>query len=410
MLTPGSGRKILNQEVIAGKPQTVARVSHVSADGRTTFLELRDGRNATADHPEPFAQVGDIVFVDPEDGSVTAAPHELWREETWVGVTKLVAGERVVVEVGGRLRIFPIPPNEDIRSGLTVEGTDSSGILGILSTRAIKFLDDSTDDSLPQRFIVPRDDSLSFDDFGGYGEIITRARELIEIPLQYHEALKNIGARPVKGVLFSGPSGTGKTLLARIIANQADATFYAINGPEVLSKWYGQSEEIIRQIFEDAKKRDRAIIFFDEIDSLASQRSDESHEASRRVVGQLLALMDGFSPETNVMVIGTTNRPQDIDSALRRPGRFDWHVDFPIPNENDREKILEISGRKLRIQGGIPHHWVAERTDSWTPAELSAIWTEASLLAVSDGRNSLIAEDYVGGFERVARQRSDSKG
>lgn len=398
------------QAVRAGKPRTVARVSHISDDGQTTFLELRDGRTATADHLEPFADVGEIVLIDPDDGSTEVAPRDLWREEVWVGVTKLVIDNRVVVEIGGRLRLFPVPQNLNLRAGLTVEGTDSEGIISILSSKAISFLDNSTDDALPERFIVPPDEKLSFDDFGGYGEIVTRARELIELPLKHHAALKDIGTKPIKGILFSGPSGTGKTLLARIIANHADATFYVISGPEVLSKWYGQSEEIIRRIFEDAKRRERAIIFFDEIDSLASQRNDESHEASRRVVGQLLALMDGFSPDTNVMVLGTTNRPKDVDSALRRPGRFDWHVDFPIPDREDREAILSTSGRKLQLQENMPHDWVADRTDAWTPAELAAIWTEAGLLAVSEGRNSLLAEDYVGGYERVARQRRDSKG
>ncbi|CAL9516429.1 ATP-dependent zinc metalloprotease FtsH [Streptomyces sp. enrichment culture] len=401
----------MSQEAVSvGKPRAVARVSHISDDRQTTFLELRDGRTATADHMEPFAKVGDIIFIDPDDGSVELAPHDLWREDTWVGVTKLVVGDRVVVEIGGRLRLFSNSLTEPLRAGLTVEGTDSDGILGILSDKAIKFLDDSTEDALPERFIVPPNENLSFEDFGGYSDIVTRARELIELPLKYHDALNEIGARPIKGVLFSGPSGTGKTLLARIIANHADAVFYAINGPEVLSKWYGQSEEIIRRIFEDAKKRERAIIFFDEIDSLASQRSDESHEASRRVVGQLLALMDGFSPDTNVMVLGTTNRPQDVDSALRRPGRFDWHVDFPIPTKRDREAILTTSGRKLRLKEDMPHLWVADRTESWTPAELAAIWTEAALLAVSDGRRALLPEDYIGGYERVAKQRMGPRG
>ncbi|MFJ1686975.1 ATP-binding protein [Streptomyces albidoflavus] len=359
---------------------------------------------------EPFAKVGDIIFIDPDDSSVELAPHDLWRENTWVGITKLVVGDRIVVEIEGRLRIFSNRLGEPLRAGLTVEGTDSDGILGILSERAIKFLDDSTEEALPERFIVPRNENLSFEDFGGYPDIASRARELIELPLKYHDALNEIGARPIKGVLFSGPSGTGKTLLARIIANHADAVFYAINGPEVLSKWYGQSEEIIRRIFEDAKKRERAIIFFDEIDSLATQRSDESHEASRRVVGQLLALMDGFSSDTNVMILGTTNRPQDVDSALRRPGRFDWHIDFPIPTKRDREVILTTSGRKLRLTKDMPHLWVADRTESWTPAELAAIWTEAALLAVSDGRRALLPEDYIGGYERVAKQRMEPRG
>ena len=152
---------------------------------------------------------------------------------------------------------------------------------------------------------------------------MSRARELIEVPLRNHEALSAIGARPIKGVLFTGEPGTGKTMLARIIAAQSGAAFYEISGPEIFSKWYGQSEELLRKLFQAAAKHDKAIIFFDEIDSVAAQRGDESHEASKRVVAQLLTLMDGFTPDTNVVVIAATNRPQDLDVALRRPGRFD---------------------------------------------------------------------------------------
>lgn len=391
-----------------GQSRIVARISHISEDGCTAFIELRNGNFGTADYPNGFPHnIGDVVFIDAE-GAISEAPQDLWREDHWVGITKLAFADRIVVEVNGRLRLFPNPPELGMRAGQTVEGRDSTGIIGVISDKPIKLLDDMLGDTSAERFIVPPDKNISFEDFGGYREIVDRARELIELPLKYHDALSNIGARAIKGVLFTGPSGTGKTLLARIIANHADATFYAINGPEILSKWYGQSEEVIRGIFEDAKRRNRAIIFFDEIDSLASQRGDDSHEASRRLVGQLLSLMDGFSRDTNVMVIGTTNRPQDIDSALRRPGRFDWQVHFPIPNREDREEILQTSSRKLQVGEELPHSWVAEKTESWTPAELAAIWTEAALLAVSDERTLLMMEDYLGGFERVARQRNSA--
>ncbi|WP_406076164.1 ATP-binding protein [Streptomyces virginiae] len=387
----------------------MARISHISDDGCTAFIELRNGNFGTVDSSDiiPF-NIGDVVFIDAE-GSIHEAPQDIWTEDHWVGITKLAIADRIVVEVNGRLRLFPNPPELGMRAGQTVEGKDSTGIIQVISEKPIKLLlDDTPGDAFAERFIVPPDKSTSFDDFGGYKEIVDRARELIELPLKYHNELSEIGARAIKGVLFTGPSGTGKTLLARIIANHADATFYAINGPEILSKWYGQSEEIIRGIFEDAKRHSRAIIFFDEIDSLASQRGDDSHEASRRLVGQLLSLMDGFSRDTNVMVIGTTNRPQDIDSALRRPGRFDWQVHFPIPNREDREKILQKSSRKLRVGEELPHSLIAGKTEKWTPAELAAIWTEAALLAVSDERTSLMTEDYLGGFERVARQRNSA--
>jgi transitional endoplasmic reticulum ATPase len=175
-----------------------------------------------------------------------------------------------------------------------------------------------------------------------------------------------------------------------------------------VSKWYGQSEELLRKIFEHAERQTSAIIFFDEIDSIAAQRDEDAHEASRRLVAQLLTLMDGFKPSSNVVVIATTNRPQDIDNALLRPGRFDWEIHFPLPSRYDRESILTASARQLRTIDELPHALIAEKTDGWSGAELTAIWTDAALLAAANGRDAIMAEDYIGGFERVSARRSAS--
>jgi len=276
----------------------------------------------------------------------------------------------------------------------------------VLAEDPIKYLDlPAVDDSTIQKFKTTADSNLSFDDFGGLHDVVTRARELIEVPLLRKDELIKIGARAIKGVLFTGPPGTGKTMLARIIASSSDAQFYEISGPEIFSKWYGQSEEVLRKLFEDAAKQERAIVFFDEIDSVAGQRDDESHEASRRVVAQLLTLMDGFTPNDNVIVIAATNRPQDIDVALRRPGRFDWEVHFPSPDRFDREDILRKTSRNKAIEGPLPYAFIAHNTEGWSAAELAAIWSEAALLAVKDGRAVIIDEDCIGGFERVSAQR-----
>ncbi len=194
-------------------------------------------------------------------------------------------------------------------------------------------------------------------------------------------------------------------MLARIIAAQADAAFFEISGPEIFSKWYGQSEELLRRIFDAAEKAEPAIIFFDEIDSVAAHRDDGAHEASRRVVAQLLTLMDGFDSTRSVVVIAATNRPQDLDVALRRPGRLDWEIEFSLPSVEDRLDILIKTARKLRTLDPLPHKFVAAKTDGWSSAELAAIWTEASLLAVADSREAIFVEDYIGGLERVERQR-----
>ena len=205
-------------------------------------------------------------------------------------------------------------------------------------------------------------------------------------------------------LLLGGPPGTGKTMLARIIANRSGAEFLEISGPQFISKWVGQSEEILRLIFDYARKQDRCITFFDEIDSVAGQRSGELHESSRRVVAQLLALMDGFTSADNVVVIAATNRPQDIDIALLRPGRFDWEIKFPYPGLEDREAILRTSQNRHQVRGSLPHAYVATKTEGWTGAELAAIWTEAALLAVTDERDAIAVEDYLGGYQRVAAQ------
>ncbi|MET7373848.1 ATP-binding protein [Micromonospora arida] len=387
--------------------QVVGRVRHVDVEKEEFIVELPNGFVVPYDLREDdnFAK-GDVVLVSPNLDEVQPGARELWPEERWIGVVRLVLDGEVIVDVGGRIRTFPLPNDFTVEKGNTVEGVDSEGIQRVVTEDPIRYLDLREETLTGEQFRTQPSDSPSFDDFGGYSEIIERAQELIELPLKQHDALAKIGAKPIKGVLFTGVPGTGKTMLARIIANRAGAAFYEISGPQVLSKWYGQSEELIRAIFDDAAAQGRAIVFFDEMDSLASQRNDTSHEASRRIVGQLLSSMDGFTIDTNVVVIATTNRPQDIDVALRRPGRFDWEINFSLPSLEDREMILRTSARRLNTQGELPHSIIAQKTDSWSPAELTAIWSEAALLAVKDERDVILEEDYFGGFERVAAQRA----
>jgi transitional endoplasmic reticulum ATPase len=398
------------QEVTSSQDpaRLIARVKYVDAGRDLAYLQLQNGTVVPCDFPidgEAYNE-NDVVLIGPRWDDIEAAPAELWTDPPWVGIVRAILENEVIVNINGLLKALSRPDDVELKEGNTVEGNDVTGVTRVLSPKPIKQLEIS----LGEPFDVGRlrkqpDGSVSYDDFGGYADVKARTKELIELPLLHRDALLKIQAKAIKGVLFTGPSGTGKTMLGRIIAQQAGAQFYMISGPEIISKYVGESEDIIRSIFEDAKAQERAIIFFDEIDSVAPQRSDESHESSRRLVGQLLTLLDGFENDTNVIVIATTNRPQDIDVALRRPGRFDWEIHFGYPGRNDRVEILVSSSRKLNVSDGLPHHLIADRTSGWSPAELVAIWSDAALLAVMDRRDVILAEDYLGGYERVAKQK-----
>lgn len=390
-----------------GPPGILGRVRHVSEDGRVLSIELRNGHilPVTASSPSGLS-VADVVLV--RDNTLVRAPDELWVEQTWVGVVKIKGPDRTVVDGAGRWQLVPTAGAVDYAVGNTVEVSDSLGVVAVLHRDPIRLVElGDLDESILEEFKPPPGERQeTFEDFGGLPKVVSRARELIEVPLEEHDRLTRINARPIKGVLFTGEPGTGKTMLARIIANKSGATFLEISGPQFISKWVGQSEEILRRVFDYAREQERCIIFFDEIDSIAGQRSDDSHEASRRVVAQLLTLMDGFTTASNVVVIAATNRPEDIDVALLRPGRFDWEIEFPLPDRDDREAILRTSERRHEVRGLLPHSYVAERSDGWSGAELAAIWTEAALLAVMDSRDSISVEDYLGSYLRVAQQHS----
>ena len=398
-----------------GPTGILAKVTAIAEDGRTLWFDLRNGHSGTITDPDPSLLVGDVLLVigDADTGrSVQRVPDTAWPAEHWVGIVKIKLSDITVLESSGRFRIVPTTSDQPYDIGNTVLASDVAGVNRVLSEQPIKYVDlPEIDDSVVERFRSSESENaaLTFEDFGGLVEVVARARELIEVPLNQGEALLEIGARPIKGVLFTGGPGTGKTMLARIIAAQSGATFYEISGPEIFSKWYGQSEELLRKLFEAAGKERKAIIFFDEIDSVATQRGDESHEASKRVVAQLLTLMDGFTSHPNVVVIAATNRPQDLDVALRRPGRFDWVIHFPYPDQRDRIDILRKSERKHQTIGPLPHTAIATLTDGWSAADLAQIWSEAALLAVEENRRCICDEDYVGGFERVSRNRSHAQ-
>ncbi|MCD6477749.1 MAG: CDC48 family AAA ATPase [Candidatus Aenigmarchaeota archaeon] len=221
--------------------------------------------------------------------------------------------------------------------------------------------------------------TVTYEDIGGLHNEIKKVREMIELPLKHPELFERLGIEPPKGVLLYGPPGTGKTLLAKAVANEAGAHFISLAGPEIMSKWYGQSEENLRKVFEEAQKNAPSIIFIDEIDSLAPKREETHGEVERRVVSQLLTLMDGLKSRGKVIVIAATNRVNAIDPALRRPGRFDRELEIGVPNKQGRKEILEIHTRHMPLSKDINLDELAERTHGFVGADLEALCKEAAM-------------------------------
>ncbi|BAW32178.1 MAG TPA: CDC48 family AAA ATPase [Methanothermobacter sp.] len=220
---------------------------------------------------------------------------------------------------------------------------------------------------------------VTYEDIGGLKEEVKKVREMIEIPLKRPELFERLGITPPKGILMYGPPGTGKTLLAKAVANESDAHFIAINGPEIMSKYVGGSEERLREIFEEAEENAPSIIFIDEIDAIAPKREEVSGEVERRIVAQLLTLMDGLKTRGQVMVIGATNRPDALDPALRRPGRFDREIELGVPDKDERKEILEIHTRGMPLAEDVDLDELAEITHGFVGADLESLCKEAAM-------------------------------
>ncbi|MDO4785446.1 MAG: CDC48 family AAA ATPase [Fretibacterium sp.] len=233
---------------------------------------------------------------------------------------------------------------------------------------------------------VARPRRISYEDIGGLGSQIRRVREMIELPLRFPQVFERLGIQPPKGVLLYGPPGTGKTVIARAVANETDAWFTHISGPEIIGKFYGESEERLRNIFEEAQSRSPSIIFIDEIDAIAPKREDMGGEkqVERRVVAQLLALMDGLESRGQIIVIGATNIPNSLDPALRRPGRFDREIAVPIPDRKGRLEILQIHTRGMPLSGDVDLKRVADLSHGFVGADLEALAKEAAMACVRD--------------------------
>ncbi|MDE1997103.1 MAG: AAA family ATPase, partial [Rhizobiaceae bacterium] len=289
----------------------------------------------------------------------------------------MVAGDVVSTSVQQRSRdprLLQAYGLQEIR--LVVVSTQPRGIVQVTDQTVVELRPQYEEPKEARRADV------TYDDIGGLGSSVEQVREMVELPLRHPELFQRLGIDPPKGVLLYGPPGTGKTLLARAVANETEANFYHIAGPEIMGSRYGESEERLREVFQEASQNAPSIIFIDEIDSIAPKREQVTGEVERRIVAQLLTLMDGLEPRQNIVVIGATNRRDAIDEALRRPGRFDREIVIGVPDQNGRREVLAIHTRGMPLAEGADLDEIARTTYGFVGADLGALVREAAMDAL----------------------------
>jgi len=355
---------------IAGKKRTVAKVMPAFKEERGKGIIQIDGPTRGNAHIglDEKVTIKKIAW-NPADNVVLTPVNavNLERDSKYIGSLldglPVIAGDRIRATLfGSRFTDF------------VVETTIPKGVVVINPTTLLKINEKKAGTAERLKF--------SYEDIGGLGHEIHRIREMIELPLKHPEVFERLGIDAPKGVLLYGPPGCGKTLIARAVANETDAHFITINGPEIIHKFYGESEARLRQIFEEAKKNAPSIIFLDEIDAIAPKREHVVGDVEKRVVAQLLALMDGLDNRGHVIVIAATNIPGALDPALRRPGRFDREISIPIPDQNARLSVLEIHSRGMPLSEDVNLNKLAEITHGFVGADLQALCREAAMLCL----------------------------
>lgn len=361
---------------------------------------------------------GDVVLIEKKRSAVAIAwllPEEYdsniilmdreMRSNTGASINDIVWVKRVIVKEANKVLLAPVDTRIDVDHGL--ESVIHSRLINrpVLKGNNIilnlfgSYLTFRVRKTVPlgpviirerTRIIVAREPvgekldemDVRYEDIGGLKREIEKIREMVELPLRYPELFKRLGIEPPKGVLLYGPPGCGKTLLAKAVANESEANFFAINGPEITSKYYGESEAKLREIFKKAEENSPSIIFIDELDAIAPKREEVTGEAEKRVVAQLLTLMDGLKGRGQVIVIAATNRVDAVDPALRRPGRFDREIEIRIPDEKGRLEILQIHTRGMPLADDVDLKKLASITHGYTGADIAALCREAAMKAL----------------------------
>jgi transitional endoplasmic reticulum ATPase len=348
----------------------------------------------------------------------------LTRENAGAALDEFVQVRKIAVRPAQRIRLAPLtiaPDSRDLQyigsllDGLPVQAGDRIRA-ALFGSRSADF---KVENTLPHGPVLINPTSelvigkaevkeharmaVPYEDIGGLKPQMHRIREMIELPLRYPEVFERLGIDAPKGVLLHGPPGCGKTLIARAIAHETEAQFFAVSGPEIIHKFYGESEAHLRKVFDEATRQGPSIIFLDEIDAIAPRREQVAGEVEKRVVAQLLALMDGLNKRHNVIVIGATNIPNALDPALRRPGRFDREIAIPIPDRHGRLDILEIHSRGMPLKPDVDMSRLAEITHGFVGADLEALCREAAMICLRDILADLDFSLAKIPYERLAR-------
>ena len=282
--------------------------------------------------------------------------------------------------VKNRLKGLPLAQSDEI--SVMILGNSMDFKINKISPKSVVKIDRSTSLTILTETAGDKKPRLTYEEVGGLGTKIKAMREIVELPLQHPELFTRLGVEPHSGILLYGPPGCGKTLIAKVLASESEANMYLINGPEIMNKYYGETEARLREIFKEAKDNSPSIIFIDEIDAIAPKREEAYGDVEKRVVAQLLALMDGLTERGNVIVLGATNRPESVDPALRRPGRFDREVEISVPNDDGRLEILQIHTRGMPIAKGIDLKELASELHGYTGADIKSLCRETAMKAI----------------------------
>jgi transitional endoplasmic reticulum ATPase len=282
--------------------------------------------------------------------------------------------------VKNRLKGLPLTSGDEI--SVMILGNSMDFKISKISPKRVVKIDRLSNLKILSETATDKKNRITYEEIGGLGVEITAMREIVELPLRHPELFARLGVEPHSGVLLYGPPGCGKTLLAKVIASESDANMYLINGPEIMNKYYGETEARLREIFKEAKDNSPSIIFIDEIDAIAPKREEAYGDVEKRVVAQLLALMDGLTERGNVIVLGASNRPDSIDPALRRPGRFDREMEISVPNSDGRLEILHIHTRGMPLSDDIDLKNLASELHGYTGADIKSLCRESAIKAI----------------------------